>query len=827
MTRGGSRVATRLGARAARRGGWRSVLVALLIALPVMAMAGATIVLETVTPTPERRAISRMGIADLLVMPVGPDADEGLLRSLLPDGASIEPMPDMADTALVGGLESGVSVRAFDLDGLAAGMLDVVSGRTPESAGEVAISPSIARIAGTEAGDAFALRSLGDKTVVGIVEDPMNLRAPIVLIHPGIDGPAVDAGPYLVGLPDGVSVDMLDDTLLGSGADEAELPFWVTSRTQAATPTASETGTVFVLGGLALIEAALIASAAFAVSIRRRQRDLGLLGAAGGEPGHLRATVLAEGALLGVVGALAGVGLGVIAAASLAPWLDQLTDRRNPPLVLLPHWLALAAAIGLAAALLAAAVPARTASRVPVLAALSGRRPVSAPARRTLRLGLAAIAAGFAITLAGSLYRLQSAEGIVWATLYLAGAVLGVLGFGACSPWLLERLEKVASRLPLSPRIALRDTARFRSRNGPIVTAVLAAFAATVAVAALLASQEARAAQYYQPMLRTDQLMVVGDGARAAGQEVARELGAIAAAHLTTTDLVDEGAYVSYSMRIGTGDPEEETGTRDELHYFGSPVVGGEDLLMALGGEEALDEFRQGHLIVFAEQEVSGPGVVRRFVESPGARDAAEEIIGEVPYRVLPTEVPNGSVPSAIMSRETAQRLGIVAAQETQYLIRLSHVVTDQEMARAGAIAQTHPQASVNVERGPQRPGEAFRLLLFMASLAFALSITGVAVALGEAETRPDQRTLLALGADPAVRRRITAARAGVLATIAGVLAVPAGLLPVWGLLFTAEAPIVLPLPEVLGALAMLPLTAILGAALLSRPIPPWSAYRK
>ncbi len=65
------------------------------------------------------------------------------------------------------------------------------------------------------------------------------------------------------------------------------------------------------------------------------------------------------------------------------------------------------------------------------------------------------------------------------------------------------------------------------------------------------------------------------------------------------------------------------------------------------------------------------------------------------------------------------------------------------------------------------------------------------------------------------------------LATIAGVVAVPAGLLPVWGLLITAEAPIVLPLPEVLGALAMLPLTAILGAALLSRPIPPWSAYRK
>lgn len=70
------------------------------------------------------------------------------------------------------------------------------------------------------------------------------------------------------------------------------------------------------------------------------------------------------------------------------------------------------------------------------------------------------------------------------------------------------------------------------------------------------------------------------------------------------------------------------------------------------------------------------------------------------------------------------------------------------------------------------------------------------------------------------------AARAGVLAAIAGVLAVPAGLLPVWGLLFTAQAPIVVPIPEVLAALAVLPLSAVLGAALLSRPISPWSAYR-
>ena len=57
-----------------------------------------------------------------------------------------------------------------------------------------------------------------------------------------------------------------------------------------------------------------------------------------------------------------------------------------------------------------------------------------------------------------------------------------------------------------------------------------------------------------------------------------------------------------------------------------------------------------------------------------------------------------------------------------------------------------------------------------------------IAVALGEAESRPEQRTLLAIGADPRLRRRITAARAGVIAILGGLLAVPSGRLPVWGL---------------------------------------------
>jgi hypothetical protein len=58
-------------------------------------------------------------------------------------------------------------------------------------------------------------------------------------------------------------------------------------------------------------------------------------------------------------------------------------------------------------------------------------------------------------------------------------------------------------------------------------------------------------------------------------------------------------------------------------------------------------------------------------------------------------------------------------------------------------------------------------------------------------------------------------------------LAVPAGLLPVWGLLASRGAPLVVPVPEVIGAVAVLPLLAIGAAWMLGRPIPAWGAFRQ
>ena len=212
---------------------------------------------------------------------------------------------------------------------------------------------------------------------------------------------------------------------------------------------------------------------------------------------------------------------------------------------------------------------------------------------------------------------------------------------------------------------------------------------------------------------------------------------------------------------------------RDPGFGGGTLCVGDGLLLGRWAAEEALERL---------------PNPARSCVLTPdeqlGRRAADRDAIARRRHRGCPRQTPCArssrppaydNLPDAVISSGTAARLGLVATSVDRYLIRLPHPVTGSDSATASDRAAAVADTVANWEVGPQHLGEAFRMLLLVASLVFALSVTGVAVALGEAEARPDQRTLLALGADPTVRRRITAARAGVLASIAGVCCGPCG----------------------------------------------------
>jgi putative ABC transport system permease protein len=802
----------RLARRSVRRSLWRSGLVITLIALPVAGMVGFGALADAAQPTPDEAATNLMGRADLLLTasePLGTD-DSARLTGWLPPGSRVEAVLQSVDELIVDGLRVSVGLRGEDLDGLAAGRVTVLEGRAPSDAGEVAVSPAVAEITGAELGGRITLADRGEVAVVGIVANPEQIDDRFVLtVPPRISGDFSDVA-WLVELPPGVVIDPADPNIAVDVFD-TDAPYSGTSRAGVRPFGETTRLALVVVGGLALVEAALVAAAAFAVGLRRRLREFGLLAAAGAGPRHLAGVVLAEGVVLGAAGALVGIWVGVVALLAAGPWLPNITGRLEATARFDPAWLVACGLVGLVAALVAAAWPAVTASRIPVLSALSGRRPPTRPATHGLAAGIGLVVAGGGLTLVAALLRRVEGSDLS-ILLLLVGAVLGVLGCGAMSPWFVERLSALAPRLPLSPRIALRDTGRSRNRSGPIVTAILASLAATVALATLNASQEAMARERLAPEMGERHLIVSGPAAERAGPRIAESLGAAAAAPMRSVEMAGgRWLVVTIDAEVG-GEP------LTVWHV----AVGDWSLAEALEVPDAFAaDFAAGRMLVLGPHDVE----VSRATVTVWDEEGPVETV-EMDARLVPTVADYPALPEAILSAAAAAELGVVEPDVARYLVTLASAPGQEDMATAGSIAGEYPDTAIQAADPMAGAQDSMRLVVLGLSVLVALTVTGVAVALGEAEARTDHRTLVTVGAHPSLRRRITAARAGTVAAVGGLLAVPAGLLPVWGVLLSREVPIVVPAPEILVAVLGLPVLAFVGGFVLSPNLPRYADRR-
>jgi putative ABC transport system permease protein len=815
---------------------WRSLLVMLLVMLPVAAMVAGTAISRTTFPTQEREDVARMGTADLIAY----NTTRVELGEHLPAGTIVEPAVSTDGSIVIPGARLPVSVRAMDLKGLAAGMLTLIGGRVPDG-NSVAITPAVAELAGTGLGGRIELADGSTPTVVGLVENPMDLGDRIVVMDPMALEIDETLTTWLVGLPAGVDPQSVVDasTDPSTGQQDVLIQSRESSRLTVAGGDYGGTTMILVLGSLALVEAALIASAAFAVSIRRRQRELGLLAAAGATPRQLAGVVLAEGAILGLAACAAGVAIGLAGAFALTPWLDQLTQRRNPPLVVDFAGIAGPVAVGLLAAMIAVLIPARTVARVPVLLALSGRRPPQSRARRTLWFGLAAIGLAVVMTVIGATMAATSSPAVS-DLLLVAGAVLSILGFGACGPWLLERLERVAGRLPLAGRIAFRDTARARSRSSPIVTAILAGLAAAIAIGAWQSSRDAENLAGWVPALYPDQIVLSGLTPSAAGELLLAEEGAVSGTRIPDLVLDDPSVFISYTLpdaRDAEGELINLVGDCQNCNpdafepYQVSRITPATPVILAMAGvESAANDLRDGRAVVLTTREMTATRMEILVFRDPTSTEVSDRY--SLPVRVIQMPVAGGILPDAFLPDATIRELGLSETQDdgpygtAPYVVRYDHPVTDADVKHAQEVASRIPETYAETFSAPVPPDQGFRILTIALVLLFALSVTGIAIALGEAESRPEQRSLLAIGADPRLRRRIAASRAAVLALLAGVLAVPAGLLPVWGIFASHGATLGVPILEIVGAVLALPVLAVASSWLLSRPIPDWNAFR-
>ena len=125
--------------------------------------------------------------------------------------------------------------------------------------------------------------------------------------------------------------------------------------------------------GVAFLQIVMLAGAAFAVSLRRRQRELALLSAAGAEPGDLTRAVLASGILLGGIGALVGFVLPWLVLVAGRPALEWQFGWSLAPVPPMELGIVLVPIVGLLAAVAASVVPARMAARIPLAKALRAR----------------------------------------------------------------------------------------------------------------------------------------------------------------------------------------------------------------------------------------------------------------------------------------------------------------------------------------------------------------------------------------------------------------------------------------------------------------------
>jgi len=93
-----------------------------------------------------------------------------------------------------------------------------------------------------------------------------------------------------------------------------------------------ERGMIFFLLLFIVIVAAFSVTSSLLISVVRKTREIGLLGALGGRPIHVAACFCAQGLFIGVLGTLAGLALGFTALAfrnNVVLWVARVTQREE------------------------------------------------------------------------------------------------------------------------------------------------------------------------------------------------------------------------------------------------------------------------------------------------------------------------------------------------------------------------------------------------------------------------------------------------------------------------------------------------------------------
>lgn len=883
-------VALRIARREARRAKGRTALIVTMIALPVLALTFAVATYDSYELTPQEQATRMMGTADGIAQLVGvPDASGQVtdrapgtvtpgtvtdLLALFPAGTRASHYWHDAVTVHTAGGIGGMDSYGIDTtDPMTRGMVVLRSGRVPVADNQVAVSPAALARLGVRVGDTITtITGPADAdypahvyTVVGTVEIGGDLGQDL-LFRPS-QRPRYEMWLVTVPVP---PIGRIDADQLGTEGVSIQTRDSVLHPPRGtSTNPRSEGFSVFgigtLIGGLGLLEVVLLAGPAFTVGARRRQRDLALVATAGGTPGVLRRIVLADGVISGLVASVAGVVLGLIVAASSRGFLEEhLTQQRFGAYRAAPVALVAISALAVLTGVLGALVPAFTAGRQDVVAALSGRRGIVRSRAVWLLLGLAGVGTGGLVAVAGAVA--HSSDGV------LAGLVIGELGLVLCTPTLVALVARLGRFLPIAPRIALRDTARRRAAAAPAISAVMAAVAGSVALTVYLGASAGRAPEY-RAALPIGTIAVPAEGGAASRTRQVGLIDTAIASVLPTATAITVDTYdcadscqiqpalpVARRCPYPTDRPLSKAdqsrarsdprcadgltaGTFDNT-FLPSAVTDDPHVVAAILGitgrrlADATAVLRAGGVIVTDDRYVTG-GMVALDVtqyddsdtETGGTTTSGAKTSGTTTTRTvtLPGQaVASGLALTTILSPTALTRLDL-PARTYGVLATPSHLPTQKERDALNASLLAAQLDSAYVEDGPPSKHSTVALILAIAAGVIALGAASIATGLAAADGRADLSTLAAVGATPRVRRVLSLSQSGVIAGLGSLLgavagfgaaaAVLTGLNQVYAKDWPAPAPYPIDVPWLnLGiSLVAVPVIAMAGAGLFTR----------
>ena len=747
---------------------WRQQL--LVLALITVALAATVVGAAVATDTPSPAGAGFGTAQDAATYPGGPHL-ASQIAALQQRFGRVDVIENQA-IAIPGSINT-YDLRAQDPNGpFGQPMLSLVAGHYPTGPGQVAVTDGVASTFGLRIGDVWHQGGT-TRQVTGIVQNPQSLLDEFALVAPG----QVSAPTQVTVLFDapGVSADSLG-------------PNVQTRQSAAASNPLNPETIVLGLATVGMLLIALVAVGGFTVLAQRRLRSLGMLGALGATDRNIRLVVRVNGVLVGLIGALAGTLLGLAIWLAYRPTAEA--DAHHLIGTFAVPWNVVGPAIALAvvATYFAAARPARSITRIPLVAALSGRPAPPKQVRRSALPGVALfVIAAALLSYSGS----SNGNGGGGALELVGGIVLLIVAIILLAPFCLVVLARLGRRAPIAERLALRDLVRYRARSGSALAAISLGVFIAALVCILTAQRYGNVLDYAGPNLASNQVIVYtpNDGPGGGGpgqgngpggsspsgtastpqaqaavaQNIARALGSN-----TLIELEQSSASLQHAAPGRSWSGPVYVATPQLLAAFGikaSEVNPNADILTMRPGLSGVSDMQLVYGGYFASQgggPDNGPGNGPVSYPCPKGQCLANPVIQEV------GALPSGtSAPNTVITEHALRTLGLNAGLQG-WLIQAPHNPSAAQITNARLTAGA---AGMRIETKSSTPSSAEILDYATAfGIALALGILAMSVGLIRSETARDLRTLTATGAGSLTRRELTAATAFALALAGAVL---------------------------------------------------------